>query len=73
LSGALYRNVPALRGRSFSPLGTGNSDTLTEAAKKMEGYYLYFDREEGVWIRSGKASGRNFAEHHKEHKKKLST
>jgi hypothetical protein len=44
------------------------SDTLTEAAKKTEGSYLYFDPEEAVWIRSGKVCGRSFAERHKEHK-----
>jgi hypothetical protein len=54
---------------SFIPLVVRSSDSLTPAAEKMEGCYLYFDGEEAVWIRSGKVCGRTFAERHKEHKK----
>jgi hypothetical protein len=34
----------------------GTSDSFTPAAKKMEGCYLYFDREEAEWIWSGKVA-----------------
>jgi hypothetical protein len=64
----LLRNVSS-QGRSFVPLVVGTSDSFTQAANKMEGCYLYFDREEAEWIRSGKVCGRTFAERHKEHKK----
>jgi hypothetical protein len=63
----LLRNVSS-QGLSFIPLVVATSAS-TEAARKTEGSYLYFDREEAVWIRSGKVCGRKFAERHKEHKK----
>jgi fatty acid/phospholipid biosynthesis enzyme len=38
------------QGSLFVPLVVGTSDSFTPAAKKMEGCYLYFDREEAEWI-----------------------
>jgi hypothetical protein len=35
-----------------------------------EGCYLYFNTKNSCWVRSGKAVGRNFTEHHKEHAQK---
>jgi hypothetical protein len=52
----LLRNVSS-QGLSFIPLVVATSAS-TEAARKTEGSYLYFDREEAVWIRSGKVCGR---------------
>ena len=35
----------------------------------LEGCYLYFDRNQSVWVRSGKVTGRSFTTRHDEHKK----
>jgi len=41
----------------------------TPTGKMMEGCYLYYDTNDGQWIRSGKAVGSNFDKRHKEHSK----
>jgi hypothetical protein len=63
----LLRNVSSLKNKSFIRLGT--SDTSTEAARTLEGCYLYFDTEAAMWIRSGKVAGRTFGKRHIEHRK----
>jgi hypothetical protein len=65
----LLCNVFFLQRRSFVLHVMGTPGTMTEAAKKTEGSYLYFDPEEAVWIRSSKICVRTFAKRHKEHKK----
>ena len=42
---------------------------LTTRCKSREGAYLYYDTNDGVFIRSGKVSGRGFLARHLEHKK----
>ena len=37
---------------------------------KKQGAYLYFDRNNCTWIRSGKVTGRGFSVRHAEHQKK---
>ena len=47
-------------------------DARKEETSKLEGCYLYYDTEGGMWIRSGKAGGdasSNFGRRDKEHKK----
>ena len=53
---------PPGAGGKFVPLSKSS-----EMASKLQGCYLYFDPEQGNWIRSGEVSGRPFQERLKEH------
>jgi hypothetical protein len=62
----LLRN-PVGGGKMIPLLGKDGS--RTNAAKIMEGCYLHFDREKGIWIRSGKATGQPFEDRLGQHDK----
>jgi hypothetical protein len=46
-------------GGKMIPL-SGENGGRTNAAKILQGCYLHYDREKGIWIRSGKATGQPF-------------
>jgi hypothetical protein len=37
---------------------SGENGSRTNAAKILQGCYLHFHREKGIWIRSGKTTGK---------------
>jgi hypothetical protein len=41
----------------------------TNAAKILQGCYLHFHREKGIWIRSDKATGQSFEDRLRQHDK----
>jgi hypothetical protein len=47
----------------------GEDGSATNAAKILQGCYLHFDREKGIWIRSGKATGQLFEDRLGQHDK----
>jgi hypothetical protein len=46
-----------------------NFHLATNSESKLEGCYLYFDRNRSVWVRSGKVTNRSFSVRHEEHSK----
>jgi hypothetical protein len=62
----LLRN-PVGGGKMIPLLGENGS--RTNAAKILQGCYLHFHREKGVWIRSGKATGQPFEDRLGQHEK----
>jgi hypothetical protein len=62
----LLRN-PVGGGKMIPLLGENGS--RTHAAKILQGCYLHFHRERGVWIRSGKATGQPFEDRLGQHDK----
>jgi hypothetical protein len=55
-------------GGNMIPL-TGENGSRTNAAKSLQGCYLHFDVEKGIWIRSGKATGQPFDDRLRQHDK----
>eukprot|EP00978_Attheya_sp_CCMP212_P033101 scaffold132120_cov86-Attheya_sp.AAC.1 len=66
------KNDLSCLGEEKTLLANANSFMLatSDAARNLEGAYLYFDSNDGIHVRSGKVSGRSFADRHKEHKVK---
>jgi hypothetical protein len=48
---------------------SGENGGRTNAAKILQGCYLHYDREKGIWIRSGKATGQPFEDRLGQHDK----
>ena len=46
---------------------------VEEKESKLQGAYLYYDSNDGKWIRSGKVTRRGFRVRHEEHAKKSET
>lgn len=68
------RNVTLLANPESSITSTF-INARTEESKNLEGCYLYYNTEDGKWIRSGKAGGDgngNFGKRDEEHKKSAS-
>jgi hypothetical protein len=63
----LLRNPVGGRGKMIPLLGENGS--RTNAAKILQGCYLHFHREKGIWIRSGKATGQPFEDRLGQHDK----
>jgi hypothetical protein len=60
----------------FNPVGggkmialLGENESRTEVAKNLQGCYLHFHRQKGIWIRSGKATGQPFEDRLGQHDK----
>jgi hypothetical protein len=68
LDGAMMNSNKCLL---FHPSACNNFLPLTgsDQAKRLEGSYLFHDPQQGVWIRSGKNTGRPFEERLQEHKR----